>query len=113
MEDKTKEYFSANLGDDVNLKNSIFGENCCKELKEIDKHEIIVRMSEMLGSNPANLNLAEGIFDMVKFDIARYVIHHEFCRCNSVRSDLLLWLDNRTNPAKARKLSKFMNKYLK
>ncbi|MBN1532172.1 MAG: hypothetical protein JXA20_05880 [Spirochaetes bacterium] len=113
MGNRKTESYAADLGDNVNLKNSLFGENWCNELKEIDKHEIIARISEIMGASPSNLHLAEKIFDTVKLDMTRYVIHHEFCRCNSVRSDLLLWLDSRTNPAKAKKLSKFMNKYLK
>src|SRR5512136_3477183 len=100
-------------GDDVYLTNSIFGEDCCHELKEIDKHEIIVKICEILGPNPSNLQLAEEIVDQVKFEIARFVIHHEYCKCNGVRSQLLLWLDGKINPDKARKLSSFMDKYLK
>ena len=99
--------------DDVNLANSIFGERCCDELKEIDKHEIIVKICEKLGPDPSNLYLAEKIMDEMKFEITRYVIHHEYCRSNSIRSQLLLWLDSKINPANAKKLSSFMNKYLK
>jgi hypothetical protein len=100
-------------GDDVYLANSIFGERCCQELKEIDKHEIIVKICEILGPDPSNLHLAEKVVDDMKFEIARYVIHHEYCRCNSIRSQLLLWLDSKINPANAKKLSSFMSKYLK
>jgi hypothetical protein len=100
-------------GDEVNLSHSIFGERCCEELKEIDKHEIIVKISEILGPDPSNLHLAEDVLDKMKFDIARYVIHHDYCRCNSVRSQLLLWLDSKINPDNAEKLSSFMDKYLK
>ncbi len=102
-------------GDDVFLANSIFGEDCCHELKEIDKHEIIVKICEILGPNPSNLQLSEEIFDQAKFEIARFVIHHEYCKChnNSVRSQLLLWLDSKINPDKVHRLSSFMDKYLK
>jgi hypothetical protein len=100
-------------GDEVNLSHSIFGERCCQELKEIDKHEIIVKICEILGPDPSNLHLAEEILDVMKFDIARYVIHHEYCRCNSVCSQLLLWLDSKINPDNAEKLSSFIEKYLK
>ncbi|MBN2159756.1 MAG: hypothetical protein JW807_10195 [Spirochaetes bacterium] len=100
-------------GEDVYLANSIFGEGCCQELKEIDKHEIIVKICEILGPNPSNLHLAEEIFEEMKLEIARYVIHHEYCRCNSIRSQLLLWLDSQVNPDNAEKLSTFMEKYLK
>jgi hypothetical protein len=105
--------FIGDAEDDVFLSNSIFGERYCTELREIDKHEIIVRICDILGSNPSNLHLAEDVFEKLKFEIARYIIHHEYCRCNSIRSQLLLWLDSRINPDNAKKLSNFMKKYLK
>jgi hypothetical protein len=100
-------------GDEVYLAKSIFSERYCQELKEIDKHEIIVKICEVLGPDPLNLHFAEEILDELKFEIARYVIHHEYCRCNGIRSQLLLWLDSKINPAKAEKLSSFIEKYLK
>ncbi|OHD66469.1 MAG: hypothetical protein A2176_03745 [Spirochaetes bacterium RBG_13_51_14] len=100
-------------GDEVYLSNSIFSERCCDELKEMDKHEIIVKISEILGPNPSNLRLAEEIFEEMKFEIARYVIHHEYCRNNSIRSQLLLWLDSKINPDNAEKLSCFIQRYLR
>src|SRR3990172_4180656 len=105
--------FIGEMGDDVFLANAIFGEKYCTELREIDKHEIIVKICEILGPDPSNLHLAEEIVDVMKFDIARYVIHHEYCTRNSVRSQLLLWLDSKINPDNAEKLSNFMDKYLK
>jgi hypothetical protein len=99
--------------DDVILSNSIFGERCCEELREIDKHEIIARIADILGPDPLNLHLAEDVLEKMKFEITRYVIHHEYCKCNSIRSQLLLWLDSKINPATARRLSSFIEKYLK
>ncbi|HNW27020.1 MAG TPA: hypothetical protein PKN50_00970 [Spirochaetota bacterium] len=117
MSNKGAQINRAYIGDqdDVFLANSLFGEDCCHELKEIDKHEIIVKICEILGPNPSNLQLAEEILDQVKYDITRFVIHHEYCKCNnnSVRSQLLLWLDGKINPDNARKLSSFMDKYLR
>ena len=98
--------------DDVNLSTSIFGERCCEELKQIDKHEIIARISEILGPDPNNLHLAEDVLNTMKFEIARYVIHHEYCKCNTIRSQLLLWLDSKINPGNAEKFSSFCEKYL-
>ncbi|MBN2079445.1 MAG: hypothetical protein JW838_10800 [Spirochaetes bacterium] len=100
-------------GDNVFLANSIFGENYCRELQAIDKHEIVVKICDILGADPSNLRLAETIFEELKFEIARYVIHHEYCRQNGVCSQLLLWLDGIISPANAKKLSRFMAKYLK
>ncbi len=105
--------YVGDAGDEIFLADSIFGERYCQELREIDKHEIIVRICEILGPNPSNLHLAEDILEKLKFDITRYVIHHEYCRAKSVRSQLLLWLDCKSNPANAKKLSSFMKKYLK
>lgn len=99
--------------DDVILSNSIFGERCCEEFREIDKHEIIAKLADILGPDPINLHLAEDVLNQMKFDIAKYVIHHEYCKCNSIRSQLLLWLDSKINPDNAEKLSSFIEKYLK
>jgi hypothetical protein len=112
-DNKGTKFMASEPMEEVNLANTIFGEGWCDELKEIDKHEIIVKICDTLGPSPANLNLAEKIFEEMKFDITRYVIHHEYCRCNSIRSKLLLWLDSKTHPAKAEKLSNFIDKYLK
>ena len=98
--------------DEVYLYNSVFGECYCDELKEMDKHEILVKICEVMGSNPCNFGLAEQILENLKFDIARYVLHHEYCRYNGIRSKLLLWLDSKINPDNARKLSTFIDKYL-
>jgi hypothetical protein len=112
-ENETNRAVVGDMGDDVFLANSIFGEQYCTELREIDKHEIIVKICEILGPNPCNLCLAEKIFEDLKFEITRYIIHHEYCRCNSIRSQLLLWLDSNINPDNAKRLSNFIKKYLK
>ena len=65
-------------GDDVFLSNSIFGENYCRELQAIDKHEIVVKIGDILGADPSNLRLAEKIFEDLRLEITRYVIHHEY-----------------------------------
>ncbi len=98
--------------EEVNLKSSIFGEILRDELAQIDKHEIVVKICEILGSCPSNFHLAERIFEECKYEIAKYVIHHIYSKEDGIRSRLLLWLDSRTNPDKAEMLSDFMSKYL-
>jgi len=105
--------YSVNIAEEVSLSNPIFGERWFDEIKEIDKHEIIIKICDLMGSCPSNLHIAENIFETVKLEMTRFVIHHEYCRCNRVRSKLLIWLDSRINPARVEKLSEFMNKYLK
>jgi len=99
--------------DEVNFCDSIFGTSCQDELKEINKHEIIVKICEKLGPNPANFSIAEDIFENIKFEIARFVLHHEYGKENGIRSQLLYWLDSKINPDKQEKLANFINKYLK
>jgi len=113
-----KNNFHADTGfierrEEVRFRDCIVGEKCQKELEEIDRHEIIVSICEILGSNPANLRIAEEIFNGLKFDIARYVLHHDYCKENSIRRRLLLWLETRANPNKAEVLTQFIDKYLK
>lgn len=99
--------------DDINLNDSIFTDSWREELREIDKHEIVAKISDQLGPCPTNLNVAERIFEDLKFEIAKYVIHHIYSREEGIRSRLLIWLDNRTNPDNAAKLSDFIDKYMK
>ncbi len=99
--------------EEVYLSRSVFGEICRKELQEIDKHEIVAKICDKIGTCPTNFKIAEDIFEDLKFEFARYVLHHEYCTDNGVRSKLLLWLDSRINPDNAEKLTSFFNKYLK
>ena len=99
--------------EDVNLKHTYLSEECCNELYESDKHEIVVKICDILGPNPSNLCLAEEILEKVRFDIARYVIHHEYSQESSIRSRLLIWLDSKSNPNKVDALSDFIKDYIK
>ncbi len=107
--------FMPELTDEMNLCNELYSKCCNDELREIDKHEIIVKISQFLGASPANLNLAEIIFNTIKYDITKYVLHHEYCpeTKNQVKPKFLLWLDGKSEPKKAEELSNFLDKYLK
>lgn len=99
--------------DNIMLSESPFTSTCKEELKQTQKHEMICKISQILGPCPSNFSKAEMIFDAIKFDIAQYVIHHEYnARCG-VSTDLLLWLDSKLDPGKAECVSNFFNKYLK
>ncbi len=103
----------ADLSDNIPLCNCIFGEKYRSELKEINKHEIIVKIAEMLGPSPCELSKAEVIFDRVKYVIANYIIHHEYDPTKGVSADLLLWLDSQTDPNKSKRLNKFISRFFK
>ncbi|MDR3238048.1 MAG: hypothetical protein LBT84_06060 [Spirochaetia bacterium] len=99
--------------EEASLKNSIFGESWLEEVKEIDKHEILVKICNMLDGDPANFGIAEEIFDKLRFEMAKYVIHHEYSKEETVRYRLLIWLDSKTNPENVDKINEFGNLYLK
>ncbi len=112
MKEKDGAFFKERR-EEVHLSESIFSDICCDEFKEIDKHDIIIKISEILGTDPNDLHKAEEVFEHLKFHIARYVLHHEYSKESAIRSRLLLWLDSKTNPGKVKALSNFMDKYLK
>lgn len=99
--------------ENVLLYKCIFGDNYRKELREMNKHDIIAKIAEMLGPSPCELGKAEMIFNQVKYIIANYIIHHEYNSPKGVSTDLLAWLDSQTYPDKSKKLSKFISKFLK
>ncbi len=105
--------YVADSPENVIWGNSPFEGTCRSELKEMEKHELICKISQILGPSPANFCKAEMIFDVIKFDLAKYIIHHEYDSPHGVSTDLLLWLDSKIDPSKAKCVSDFFNKYLK
>lgn len=99
--------------ENICLAKCIFDNGYRDEIKEINKHEIIVKISEILGEKPSDLCRAEEIFENIKFEIANYIIHHEYNCERGINADLLLWLDSKTNPGKMQKLNNFIEKYIK
>ena len=95
------------------LCKCLLGETIRDELRALDKHEIIVKIAESIGPSPANLCIAERIFEMARFDMARYVLHHEYSSESGIRTKLLLWLDSKINPQEAAKVTDFFDKYIK
>ncbi|HMB19921.1 MAG TPA: hypothetical protein VKQ10_02540 [Spirochaetota bacterium] len=99
--------------ENICLAKCIFDNGYRDEIKEINKHEIIVKISEILGEAPSDICRAEEIFEHMKFEIANYIIHHEYNCERGINADLLLWLDSKTNPGKMQKLNNFIEKYIK
>jgi len=90
----------------------IYPEKCCEEIRECDKHEIISKISDIIGPCPGNFCVAETIFDQIKYDIAKYIINHEFCDIE-VEDSLLKWLEEKSSPESIEKLTRFIDFYLK
>ncbi len=101
--------------DESYLSNSIFDDKCLDELQATDKHEIIVKIAKVLGTSPETLAQAEQILTQVKFEITRFVLHHEYCREKKIgiRSNLLIWLESKINPGEAKNITNFFGKYIK
>jgi hypothetical protein len=86
---------------------------CREEIKQTDEHEILAQISSMLGEQPCTFCKAEEIFNAVKYEIARYIIAHEYQSEGRPNEELLLWLDEKTSPAGVKKLVEVIEKYLK
>ncbi len=115
MGNKKEKAMMPELTDEMSLCNELFSKCCHDELREIDKHEIIVKICQVIGSTPENLCKAEEVFDVIKYDITKYTLHHEYCSetRNMLKPKFLLWLDSKAEPNKAKELANFFNKYLK
>ena len=96
--------------------NSFFvSGDCREEIRQCDEHEIVVQISEIIGTQPCNLCKAEEIFNSMKYEIARYIVAHEFqcSRKADLDEELLLWLDEKTSPAGVKQLVETIERYLK
>ena len=99
--------------DESYLCKCLLGDCVRDELCALDKHEIIVKIAAKIGSSPENLRTAENIFETVRYEMARFVLHHEYSSESGIRTKLLLWLDSKINPQEAAKVTDFFGKYLK
>lgn len=97
----------------MSLHNILQCDSCRKELRECDKHEIIAQMSQIMGGAPGSLCKAEKIFETLKYDIAKYIVDHEYSVSCCVEDRLIFWLDEKSAPESAKKLSTIIEKYLK
>lgn len=115
MGNKKTEAYIPVLEDETTLCNEIYAKCYKNEVREIDKHDIIIKICDIIGSKPENLCKAEDVFEAIKYHIAKYVLHHEYCPAtqNEVKPKFLLWLDSKAEPEKAKEVSDFLNKYLK
>ena len=69
MGNKNQKAMMPELTDEVTLCNELFSKCCHDELREIDKHEIIVKICQIIGSTPENLCKAEEVFNTIKYKI--------------------------------------------
>jgi hypothetical protein len=100
---------------EIGVRTILSSRICRDEIMECDEHEIVAKISTFLGEEPCEFCKAEKIFNEMKYEIARYIIAHEYC-CDAASKkseDLLLWLDEKTSPLGVRQLVETIEKYLK
>ena len=97
------------------VKTILSSQRCKDEIMECDEHEIVAKISTFLGEEPCEFCKAEKIFNEMKYEIARYIVAHEYCQKDTSKKseDLLLWLDEKTSPLGVRQLVETIEKYLK
>ena len=84
-----------------------------KEITEMDKHEVVVKLASLLGNEPQALRHAEDILDEMKYCITEFVLKHEFNEESSLSVQVALWLEKRREPGLYKPLENVINKYLR
>ncbi len=94
-------------------KLSVVEQNLVKEeVSLMHKHEIIRQMSSLIGTDAQSLTQAEQLFESFKYMIAEYVVKHEF-NCESKLSvQMVLWLEQKCEPAAMHPLHGIIGQYL-
>ena len=108
-----EDMISADMKECVAMATILKSELCKEEIRKSDEHEIVIRISQIIGAAPCNICKAEEIFNLMKYEIARYIISHEFCLCTEKQENLILWLDEKTSPTGVKQLVETIEKYLK
>lgn len=86
--------------------------NCKEEIKECDKHDLIMKISEILGDEACKICVAEQIFDEVKYGIAQYVMKYECESAYYENEDVQFFLEEKSNPQAVNELNAMVNKFL-
>ena len=82
------------------------------EVSLMHKHEIIRQMSSFIGTDTKALMQAEELFDSFKYMIAEYVVKHEFNCENKLSVQMVLWLEEKCQPAAINPLHNLIHQYL-
>lgn len=82
------------------------------EVSLMHKHEIIRQMSSFIGTDTKALMQAEELFDSFKYMIAEYVVKHEFNCDNKLSVQMVLWLEEKCQPAAINPLHNLIHQYL-
>jgi hypothetical protein len=94
-------------------KLSITEETVVKdEVSLMQKHEIIRQMSSFLEADSNCLARAEEMFEKLKYSIAEYVVKHEFNCENKLSVQMVLWLEQKCEPAAMNPLHGIIGQYL-
>ena len=87
---------------------------CKGDVKKCDEHEIIMQICDILGAHPDQVCKAEEIFNQIKYEVARYIVHHEYEAADVLPTEnFCLWLEEKSSPAGVAKLNQTIKKYLK
>lgn len=82
------------------------------EVSLMHKHEIIRQMSSFIGTDTKALMQAEELFESFKYMIAEYVLKHEFNCDNKLSVQMVLWLEQKCQPAAMSPLNSLIHQYL-
>ena len=84
-----------------------------EEIAQMDKHEVLCSIASSFGKDPSLLNVAEKIFESIKYQMTEYVLKHEFNAKSELSVELALWLEQKQQPQAAKPLVSLMTAYLK
>ncbi|MDH5720303.1 MAG: hypothetical protein OEZ13_06725 [Spirochaetia bacterium] len=84
-----------------------------KEIADMKKHELIACIASYLGSDPEYLNVAEELFEIIKYPLAEYVLKHEFNKNHNLSVQLALWLEEQSSPKAIEPIKNIVDTYLR
>ena len=84
-----------------------------KEIADMKKHDLIACIASYLGSDPEYLNVAEEMFEIIKYPLTEYVLKHEFNKNHNLSVQLALWLEEQSTPTSAEPIKNIVETYLR
>jgi len=84
-----------------------------EEIALMNKHEIIRQIASYFGADITSLSRAEQVFDRFRYMIAEHVLKHEFNNESRLSVQMVMWLEQKKEPAALRPLHQMIEQYLR
>jgi hypothetical protein len=85
---------------------------CRDDIRESEKHDIILSISQLISDCPSSIAKAEQIFDSVKYCVAQHIVKYELESVYYSNPDMQYMLEEKSSPESTDRLHSVIDQFL-